>query len=382
MMLIKQIVQFRDANRGDGSERENEGDHERTRRRARRRDEVASLRRFLVDHFSREELELFCSDYFREVYLDHEGSSLSKSFWAHRLVEYCQRRGILADLHAALKKERATPYSRHLAPALSQEVADAPAVNRSIATQRPRRLRSAITLHAPIHLELLRVRAGWFWMGSHVKKDDQAQTNELLRHRVFLSDYYIARHPITNEQFAIFAQITQRNFKVPRDKDKHPVVQVSWHDAAAFCDWLSQSTNRRFGLPTEAEWEKAARGADGRIYPWGDRFDSRKLNSFEIGVHDTTPVGQYSPHGDSPCGAADMSGNVWEWCADWFDEEEYQRRRKTRVIDPQGPAQGIYRVVRGGAFDFTKGAVRCAYRAGNPPHLDSYDYGFRVVMRP
>jgi formylglycine-generating enzyme required for sulfatase activity len=180
----------------------------------------------------------------------------------------------------------------------------------------------------------------------------------------------------------MFAQAMQRDFKLVEGKEDHPVVNVSWHDAAAFCTWLSQLTGFQFNLPTEAEWEKAARGTDGRIYPWGDEFEAKRLNSFENGIRETTPAGKYSPEHDSPYGIADMCGNVWEWCADWYAEDEYARRAKARTVDPLGPEAGMMKVLRGGAFDFNKSAVRCAYRAANSPFERSYDYGFRVVMRP
>lgn len=488
------------------------------------RTEIAELRNFIVEHFSRDELELFCADYFRDVYLDYEGSNLSRSQWAHRLVEYCARRNRLMNLRAALQKERAEPFAKRfpLTPVaerprrardprqifISYAREDAPIARRLAADLRrhdypvwiapesiqpgeswvsaidrglhesgvflallspaavkshwvrsetrlaiqlehqgklrlvpmmlkacdpsllssfltsyqiipaanryeqalaellvelgssparvaadsvtrwlrspsgKRRWPSRLSVAAPIKLELLRIPAGSFWMGSHVKRDRAAQMNELPRHRVRLSDYYIARYPITNQQYAFFAQATQREFKMPAGKEDHPVVNVSWNDAVAFCEWLSQTTGLNFGLPTEAEWEKAARGTDGRIYPWGDEFDPRRLNSRESNIQGTTPVGRYSPAGDSLYGVADMCGNTWEWCADWYDDEEYLRRAGTRVNDPRGPAHGVMRVLRGGAFDFNKDGVRCGYRAANFPHERSYDYGFRLVLRP
>lgn len=487
--------------------------------------EAGALRDFLVEHFSRDELEIFCADYFRDVYDQLEGSNITKVSWAHKLVEYCIRRDRLPNLYAALQKERAEPFARRLPllpvheplrrernarqifishayedAAVAQQLARdlkqqgypvwiapdsiqpgeswvsaidrglnesgiflallSPAAVRSrwmksetrVAIQlehqgkmrlvpmlvrscdasalsaflpsyqaipmagrysqalaellvelgsprtriaahgiarslQPiggrRRLPGKLAIEAPILLELVRVPAGSFWMGSNIKRDDAAQPNELPRHRVRLSDYYIARYPITNDQYAFFAQATQRDFKLLPGKGDHPVVNVSWHDAEAFCRWLSQTTGLNFDLPTEAEWEKAARGTDGRIYPWGNAFDARRVNSRERNIRGTTPVGSYSPDGDSPYGVADLCGNVWEWCADWYDAMEYRRRRGARgLVDPRGPMRGAMRVLRGGAFDFDRSAVRCAYRAANLPHERSYDYGFRVVLHP
>lgn len=234
----------------------------------------------------------------------------------------------------------------------------------------------------PFRQELVHIPAGSFWMGSHAKRDPHAQLNERPRHRVRLSEYYIGKFPVTNEQYAVFARATQRDFKSPVGKAQHPVAHVSWDDAHAFCEWLTQVAGQRFMLPSEAEWEKAARGADGRIYPWGDRFDAARLNSCEAGPRETVEVGRFSPKGDSPYGVADLCGNAWEWCDDWFDDDTYTKRARGRVQDPLGPPNGTLRALRGGAFDFDQHAVRCAYREGAPPYERSYDYGFRVVMRP
>jgi formylglycine-generating enzyme required for sulfatase activity len=244
-----------------------------------------------------------------------------------------------------------------------------------------------LTITSPIHLELVHVPAGEFLMGSDPAKDKDSYDDEQPQHRVYVSEFYIGKTPVTNVQYAAFVKAIQhevpehwRGGEVPSGKENHPVVYVSWDDAVAFCQWLSQETGKRFRLPTEAEWEKAARGADGRIYPWGNEWDETKLNSEEAGPEDTTPVGQYSPDGDSPYGATDMSGNVWEWCADWYDEEEYQRRAKSTVKDPQGPKTGKDRVLRGGAFLYNAGFVRCAFRFRRYPGRRWNYYGFRVVL--
>ncbi len=101
---------------------------------------------------------------------------------------------------------------------------------------------------------------------------------------------------------------------------------VSWDDAVAFCSWLTQASSRDIRLPTEAQWEKAARGTNGNLYPWGNQPPDDVRCNFNMNVGDTTPIGTYSPDGDSPYGCADMAGNVWEWCADWLDEKAYERR--------------------------------------------------------
>ena len=163
-------------------------------------------------------------------------------------------------------------------------------------------------------------------------------------------------------------------------KQNHPVVLVSWDDAKAFCDWLTQKSGKLIRLPTEAEWEKAARGTDGRRYPWGDGWDATKANT-EGGAGGTTPVGKYSPAGDSPYGAADMAGNVWEWCADWYSNSEYQKQAESGspVHDPAGPTSGSDRVERGAGFGSAQVFARAAFRFRCPPAIHSLDSGFRVV---
>ena len=151
--------------------------------------------------------------------------------------------------------------------------------------------------------------------------------------------------------------------------------------SSAYCKWLSEKKGKAYGLPTEAQWEKAARGDDGRIYPWGNEWDASRLNSREGGPGDTSPVDHYSPRGDSPYGCADMAGNVWEWCADWHGKKEYARRAGSSVEDPAGPESGLLRVLRGGAFNYFD-LVRCAARYGRNPYARGDGVGFRVFLLP
>ena len=249
--------------------------------------------------------------------------------------------------------------------------------------------------HAVFEPQMVRVPAGPFLMGTTEEQAKQAIADgmqeeqvawERPQHTVELSEYFIGKYPITNAEYQVF--VREAGYSPPRHWDgnkypegqgDHPVVNVSWNDAVAYCKWLSEKTGKPYRLPTEAEWEKAARGTDGGIYPWGNDWDSTKLNSRQGGPRATTPVGQYSPAGDSPYGCADMAGNVWEWCADWSDEEEYQRRGKTTVKDPQGSDKGRNRVLRGGSFYNARKSVRAAVRNHSDPDYGlAYD-GFRVV---
>jgi formylglycine-generating enzyme required for sulfatase activity len=160
-------------------------------------------------------------------------------------------------------------------------------------------------------------------------------------------------------------------------KANHPVVYVTWHDAVEFCDWLKAETGQPFRLPTEAEWEKAARGVDRRIYPWGDDPPTEDRCNFDHNVGDTTPIGRYSPQGDSPYGCADMAGNVWEWCQSLYRPYPYQEGDGREALDTERR-----RVVRGGSFgDFGRN-VRCAYRLNSRPSYRNGYLGFRCVVAP
>jgi formylglycine-generating enzyme required for sulfatase activity len=151
------------------------------------------------------------------------------------------------------------------------------------------------------------------------------------------------------------------------------VVYVTWDDAMAYCEWAGTR------LPTEAQREKAASWDDAkkakRRYPWGDEFDANKCNTRESGIGDTTPVGKYSPQGDSAYGVGDMAGNVWEWCVDWYAEDYY---KKSPEKNPEGPDSGQYRVFRGGAWRYAATITRCAARFWGATGTFNDFIGFRV----
>jgi len=234
----------------------------------------------------------------------------------------------------------------------------------------------------------IEIPAGSFVMGS----DKSDRENERPQHAVEIPySYKIARYPVTNAEYAKF-----KPEKANMQKPDHPVVNVSWRDAIAYCEWLNTQdlsgfrnlTGLKVRLPTEAEWEKAARGSgpplhagEGwvgvREYPWGDEFDSSKCNTSESGINDTTPVGKYSPQGDSPYGVADMSGNVWEWCQSKY--KPYPYKADDGREDLKGDES---RVLRGGAFGNGQRFARCAYRGGYLPSYWDGDLGFRVVASP
>jgi formylglycine-generating enzyme required for sulfatase activity len=198
---------------------------------------------------------------------------------------------------------------------------------------------------------------------------------------------------VTYAHYREFMQAT--GHKAPRDwtnrtpppnREDHPVVDVSWHDAKGYCQWLSEVTGKDYHLPSEAEWEKGARGTDGRIYPWGNQWDATRCNSAESKPFGTTSVYAY-PQGASPYGLLDMAGNVWEWTRSLWGKIRARPdyRYPYRPTDGRENLAAGYqelRVLRGGAFFNGHRCVRCAYRYWREPHNDIYYVGFRVVMHP
>jgi toxoflavin biosynthesis protein ToxD len=237
------------------------------------------------------------------------------------------------------------------------------------------------------------VPAGPFLMGSDLNKDKDADTShELPQHWVTLGAYQITKHPVTVAEYVCFIRATNRATPIGEDGKKwevswqtqlrtrldHPVGTVSWHDAAAYAQWLAEQTEQPWRLPSEAEWEKAARwdAATGtaRIYPWGDSFDRRRCNSRESGKETTTTVGTY-PSGASPCGALDMAGNVYEWTSSVSKPYPYN------AIDRRERADSTeLRVLRGGSWVAWSRFVRTAFRSHNQPERVSSDLGFRLVL--
>jgi iron(II)-dependent oxidoreductase len=220
---------------------------------------------------------------------------------------------------------------------------------------------------------MVAVPAGEFWMGSE-DTDRDALADEKPRHRVYLDAFTIDAYEVTNAHYKRFLDAmgraappfwTDSRFNAPTQ----PVVGVSWGDADAFCRWAGKR------LPTEAEWEKAARGSDGRKYPWGDQWDPSRANSTETGIGTTKPAGSY-PGGASPYGAHDMVGNVWEWVADWYDGAYYKGSPER---NPTGPATGQRRVLRGGSWYVNPVALRSADRYDLTPGSRLTAVGFRCA---
>jgi formylglycine-generating enzyme required for sulfatase activity len=196
------------------------------------------------------------------------------------------------------------------------------------------------------------------------------------RHMVSLSGYYIYKNLVTVAMYVKFCQVTGRQMP-PKPawggQEDHPIVNVTWDDASAYCKWAGVA------LPTEAQWEKAARGTDGRKFPWGDTFDASKLQCSKWSMSDakgTAPVGSF-PSGASPYGVLDMAGNVWQWCSDWYDEDYC---KSDHGSDPAGPDSGSFRLVRGGSWDYEDADLfRSAFRNRFGPAVRYNDVGFRAV---
>ena len=329
------------------------------------------LYEFILDHYSLSELKDLCF-YLNVVYDDLDGSARKDK--ARELVEYMARRRRLDDLRAVLGQQR---------PEQLAEAFPAPAVEtfrRNVST--PTRFTRRI--HEKTGIELVYIPAGPFLYGS-ADSDQMAHDDEKPQRTVDLSAYWIGRAPVTNVQFARFVKATRYRTAAERDgyswgwpgnnwhrikganwryphgpgssiegKADHPVLQINWNDARMFCDWAG------LALPTEEQWEKTARGTDGRIWPWGNEPPTIEHCNFNNNIGDTTPIGQYSPKGDSPYGCVDMAGNVWEWVGAWY-------------LEDSRPAW------RGGAWNDNDQHTSTAYRYINQVHYRHSAVGFRVV---
>ena len=252
------------------------------------------------------------------------------------------------------------------------------------------------------HGDFLLVPAGAFDMGD---RTGDGLARERPSHTVTLDAFYIGKYEVTNREWRRFRddpgyddpKFWPNGRVVPRDQvpywtqpnnhgggtpdsDDYPVIGVNWDSATAYCAWLSARTGKNYRLPTEAEWEKAARGTDGRRYPWGNGIDRSLANYVGAQTYDTVkPVGSFTGNA-SPYGAFDMAGNVLEWCADWYDRDYYAVSPRR---DPRGPATGAYRVVRGGSFFVEAFDLRSSARSMAWPSLQGHRMiGFRPAREP
>ena len=256
-------------------------------------------------------------------------------------------------------------------------------------------------------LGFVRVDAGPFLMGSDPRHAEVSLPHERPQHRVDLREFYIGMYPVTVAQFDVFLRdsgYTYTESTVLRDPANHPIDQVTWKDAIAYCQWLTEKLRdwtdapRPFSdfldatirngwsvtLPSEAEWEKAARGSDGREYPWGNIFEPDRLNSFEAGVAGRSAVGAF-PRGASPYQVLDMSGNVWEWTRSVWNGSKspgygYPYMPDESRREDLTASEAIQRVLRGGSANLSFAFVRPALRYWEFPTGRQKGFGFRIAL--
>jgi len=226
----------------------------------------------------------------------------------------------------------------------------------------------------PVSPTLIAIPAGWFLMGS-----DAGQDVERPVHRVWVDAFAMAMIQVTNEEYTCFLAGTGRTcppfWNDPKfSQPRQPVVAVSWFDATAYCKWLSGETRDLYRLPTEAEWERAARGGvEGNLFPWGDDPPQSRPRYHERWKDGPEPVGQSDPNA---YGLYEMCENIHEWCSDWFAPDYYALSPDR---NPRGPEQGQRKASRGGSWRHHIKISRCSTRSSIPPEFQYADYGFRLV---
>jgi formylglycine-generating enzyme required for sulfatase activity len=291
------------------------------------------------------------------------------------LIAYCKRLEKMLPLLDALQKERTSTYQKLLDQLQNVEETPAPTTQRQVDTVKVQPapqpdFPQETFIHEKSGLEFVKIPAGEFLYSER-------------NFRINLPEFWISKTPVT---FAVYQRFIRENpdypvpfwddewaepynwepkwRSYPADKADHPVVLVTWYDAVAFCKWAGVQ------LPTEEQWEKAARGPDGRYYPWGNHTPTGKLCNFGENMRGTTAVGYYAPQGNSPYGCVDMSGNVWEWC---LNKSEMPEDIAIDESDEQ-------RVARGGSWDNDQVSIQVTFRYPSfPQEYDPFS-GFRVVL--
>lgn len=290
----------------------------------------------------------------------------------------------------------------------------------------------------PLKPEMVFIPAGNFQMGCNPKEVKylmERKVNiwktETPAHSVSLSEYLIGKYPITNSEYCAFLDdkgyekekywsfdgwqwrigLRKPELSVYSENVRDsirlwlenrpvelrsmpfwwenvfwnaptlPVIGVSWFEVEAYCNWLGSMTNRKYRLPTEAEWERGARGSKNYLWPWGNNWRPQQCNNIEPidKIKRTTPVGMY-PHGTYNEGPQEMVGNVWEWCSDWWKSDIYQTRSKQKIINPLGPNLGLARVLRGGSWSNLRNRARNTHRYGDIPDYFGTFVGFRLAL--
>jgi formylglycine-generating enzyme required for sulfatase activity len=284
-------------------------------------------------------------------------------------------KALVATSHPA---QAAVPPAPAPAPEAQPALAPAPTPRETrppaqVRTPEPEQARPA-TWQGPIQFDWVTIPAGLFWMGSDPRRDKDAQADEQPQHRLYLPEYSIARVPVTLRQFVAFVEATDYRTEAERAGNQFTWYQPLGRGSDAR-DKAQHPVMANVRLPSEAEWEKAARGTDGRIYPWDNQPPTAQLCNCNGWVYDTTPVGRY-PKGASPYGLLEMAGNVWEWTSTLKRTYPYKANDGR-----EDPGSDVRRVLRGGSYSDDPRGVRCAVRYRYYP-----DYwvglGFRVVVAP
>jgi len=230
------------------------------------------------------------------------------------------------------------------------------------------------------------VPAGFFRIGSDKQDDPRAHDNETVQSTIAVPSFQMSAYPVTVAEYecavmdlAVYEPRNPGNcsWQTQLRCPDHPVVCINWHEATVYAAWLAQVTRQSWRLPTEVEWEKAARGTDGRLYPWGYQRDARRANTTDGGPGEATPIGAYAARGDaSPYGVHDMAGNVWEWTSSRYRERPNYHGDPAEVDDDTD----AYRVVRGGCCRDSLRAARAAARGSHLPYYADSWGGMRLVL--
>jgi formylglycine-generating enzyme required for sulfatase activity len=301
--------------------------------------------------------------------------------WGVRVSEVLKRPDLGLELHwelASGDKESETEWEAYTTRVLGEFVAyQLP--GRSSDGDGPERL----FVEPTTGMRFLWVPGGRFWMGSGADEEDTDE-DEKPRHLEELSGFWLAETPVTNRQYEVFLW-ARRVSEEPRfwrdrkyNQPEQPVVGVSWLEAREFCRWLSERAGQRMDLPTEAQWERAARGDDERKYPWGDEEPDGTRAHYGNSWVDGAPLRVGSlPWGRGPYGHLDLAGNVWEWCQDDWGVDSYPFSGTT-----DGSQQGEARACRGGAFGVESRSLRSAFRLRSRADRGFHDLGFRVAASP
>jgi len=317
----------------------------------------------------------------RKKELDRAQEKRAEETERQRQAEIAKQRG-QAELTEQRRREAAAEEERRMQALITNRLPDS-----------LKQLRFAASVHkggVVIAPPVITIPAGAFLMGSDKRKDPQALDREFPQQTVTLGMYGIAQYPLTVAEYACAVGQTFQGQTIAEplkpsynnvtwqkqlQHPDHPVVNISWNDAMRYSQWLAQVTGQQWRLPTEAEWEKAARGPDGLLYPYGNTFDASKGNT-ENKVGTTTPVGSY-PQGASPYGVFDCSGNVWEWTSSIFKLYPYQANDGRENLTATES-----RVMRGGSWGNDARATRAAYRDDNTVDNLGNGLGVRLAVSP